>query len=57
MGTHEISRAVTPDLVTGAWAVSTDTERPWTPPVGEGFAMPLQFFLVRARDAAGNLGD
>ena len=54
MGTYELSTSLDPRNVTGPWIIEPTTSRPWRPGVDGGSA--LLFFLVRARDAAGNLG-
>ena len=54
MGTYELSSSLDPRDVTGPWIIEPTTSRPWRPGVDGGSA--LIFFLVRARDAAGNLG-
>lgn len=54
MGTYELARSETPMVGTSAWQVVSTTQYPWEPTAGED--LPLQYFLVRARDAAGNLG-
>ena len=55
MGTYELSRSDVPQSVTGAWVITPATSYPFNPPADSETSL-LYFYLVRARDAAGNLG-
>jgi hypothetical protein len=59
MGTYEVWRALRPDFSDGtSWQGTTDASTSLLVP-GEGTPLGsgLDFYLVRARDAAGNLGE